>query len=361
MHMMIITRQNIIISLLFISISNFACLDSIELAVPGDRQGRLVIEGSVLKANFFHVRVAVSRTFRNQDVILLPDESPIINLRIDGTNALSLKNNVEERISVDDFYELYGAASNSLFSVEVIMPDGTKYSSSGERIIPNPEPVKLEVDHILRPELNSEKNIVNQEYVELFASGQLNNQNDEKVSLRWDVTSAFEYREIPCSEGPFQSRSCYVSLLNHRNEINVLLANRTEQMEVSRLKIAQERADHRFFYRYYFNVVQRSLSDRAAIYWDQIAAGISREGTIFDVPSGKVEGNIKNEDNPEEEVLGYFYVSDIDTIRYRVAPSESGYQGHQCRSFELTRPSFCCNCAATYGAETLRKPSYWGE
>ena len=36
------------------------------------------------------------------------------------------------------------------------------------------------------------------------------------------------------------------------------------------------------------------MDDKSAIYWEQVATNISREGTLFDPTAGQIESNIRN-------------------------------------------------------------------
>lgn len=336
------------------------CLDTIELDLPSQSSGRLIIEGSIERSDSYHVRVAVRRTFENEDVILLPDEDPVITLMVDNIEAFSLQNNQPVTLPISAFHENYGGDLNSAFHIEVSMPDGNTYQSEPERIIESAPSGVVSSGYAVRTELNNQNNIVEADYVEAFISAPLVNDDGKKVSMRWDLSGAFEYREVPCDDNPFfMSRSCYVDVLNRKNEVNILIGSETGGDQINKLKIGEAVADYKFWSSYYFTVVQKTLSDRAAEYWSQIASSISRSGTIFDVPPGRVSTNIFNTSDVNQDVLGYFYASAIDTLRHRVPRENVGEQLHQCAHEDFPRPGHCCDCASTYGAETLIKPSYW--
>ncbi len=336
------------------------CLDTIELDLPSQSSDRLVVEGSIERADNYHVRVAVRRTFENEDVILLPDEDPVITLMVDGTEAFSLQNDQAITIPIQTFHDNYGGGLESAFQIEVRMPDGSTYQSDPERIIESAPLGTVSSGYAVRTELNAQNNIVEGEYVEAYITAPLVNSDGKKVSMRWDLSGAFEYREIPCTDDPFfNARSCYVDVLNRKNEVNVLIGSETGGEQINKLKLGEAVADYKFWSSYYFTVVQKTLTDNAAEYWSEIASSISRSGTIFDVPPGRVSSNIFNTADINQDVLGYFYASAIDTLRHRVPRENVGEQLHQCAFEEYPRPGHCCDCASTYGAETLIKPSYW--
>ena len=304
--------------------------------------------------------MAVRRSVENEEVILLPNEDPMITLLVDDIQAFSLSNNSDVQIPIDQFHTDYGGDLGSAFSIEIRMPDGNVFRSEPEVIVESPPTGSVGAKYAVRTELNELDNIVEEEYVEAYVTAPLVNDNGQKVSLRWDLSGAFEYREIPCIDDPFfNAMSCYVDVLNRKNEVNVVIGSETGSNQIENLKIGETVADYKFFSSYYFNVVQKTLSDKAAIYWSQIASSITRAGTIFDVPPGQVTTNIFNVDDVNQDVLGFFYASAVDTLRHKVTRDESGDQRHQCSNEAYPRPGHCCDCATTYGPETRKKPSYW--
>ena len=118
----------------------------------------------------------------------------------------------------------------------------------------------------------------------------------------------------------------------------------------------ETQADHRFYSGFLFTVVQRALDATASDYWQQIKSAIEREGTIFDVPPGSVNTNIRSLSAGAPEVLGYFYGTSVDTLRKLATRKETGEQSHLCRFQLLESP--CCSCLDLLFS-SLEKPPYW--
>ena len=56
---------------------------------------------------------------------------------------------------------------------------------------------------------------------------------------------------------------------------------------------------------------QRSLTKSAFQFFDLLQNQLNIQGNIFDPPPAKLGTNIINLDNPDEDVIGYFGVSDV--------------------------------------------------
>jgi hypothetical protein len=71
--------------------------------------------------------------------------------------------------------------------------------------------------------------------------------------------------------------------------------------------------------RYSLLVSQHSLSNGAYLYWDRMKAQTGDTGGLYETQPSRATGNISNVNNPEERVLGYFYVSQVREKRITVS------------------------------------------
>jgi len=71
--------------------------------------------------------------------------------------------------------------------------------------------------------------------------------------------------------------------------------------------------------RYSLLVAQHSLSDGAYLYWDRMKAQTGDTGGLYETQPSRTTGNITNINNPEERVLGYFFVSQVKEKRIIVS------------------------------------------
>lgn len=75
----------------------------------------------------------------------------------------------------------------------------------------------------------------------------------------------------------------------------------------------------RLLEKYSLLVSQHSLSRGAFLYWDKLKAQGSNTGGLYETQPAKVIGNICNVADPEEKVLGYFFVSQVKQKRISVS------------------------------------------
>jgi hypothetical protein len=139
--------------------------------------------------------------------------------------------------------------------------------------------------------------------------------------------------------------------------------------------------------KYSLLVSQHSLSYNAYLYWEKMRAQAGDTGGLFETQPSSSRGNIYNMNDPEEKVLGYFYVSQVQEKRITVSEDfDFPITGFDCplldtvfnkEDFTLDYPimysisSFgrgspytysykeCHDC--TYRGGVTTKPDYWDE
>ena len=337
-----------------------ACIDTIEIELPQGEGGRLVIEGSVERGpDFYLIRSSVRRTAQDIRDVVLNLETADIFLLLNDQEVLSLANNEAEMIEINAFHDQYGSDPTSArFGLRVILEDGRIFESEQQQVLDSSPASNLEIKLIERELLNDAGIFVQQSYVELLVNTALKNDQGEALSYLWEVSGVYEFPEIAWTDDPgFFPTTCYVPVTPPPDEINVVLASKLNGEELKAYKIAETEADFRFISGYYYTVLQKALDEKAANYWEQVATNISREGTLFDPPAGQIESNIRNINDAQDEVLGYFYAAGIDTLRYFASPDETGNQLHPC-AIEPGTP-LCCDCLSTLFNSSRNKPPYW--
>lgn len=77
----------------------------------------------------------------------------------------------------------------------------------------------------------------------------------------------------------------------------------------------------RFRTRYMVVIHQLSISREAHAFFDLLNKQLSIEGDIFDPPPATIRGNMINLDHGEENVIGYFYVSNVSIDTVFISPT----------------------------------------
>lgn len=142
---------------------------------------------------------------------------------------------------------------------------------------------------------------------------------------------------------------------------------------------------NRLSIKYSVLIEQQSLSNTAYDYWSRLRSSINDTVSLYDTQPLNVAGNIFNETNPQEQVLGLFYASQVQKKRIFVENRFSFQVGTpSCELTYITRdslqlirfgriylivsgqlnngpietgPGACFNCLELGGV--LEKPDYW--
>ena len=349
------------ISSVFILCVCTSCLDTIELDLPSNQAGRIVVEGFVNRSDstyVFHaaarrsIRLVEDQVFEldNAEIMLLMDEA-----------IIELSNNEPFTFPIQDFHDQYGGNVESAeFALRVRVSDGRVIESSPQRILEPSGESDLEVGLTRKLIKNEAENIVEREFVELFLNSPLVNDQGDRLSLLWQVSGIYSFPEQPWTDDPFfMPNICYVPVRPFLNDVNVVSSADINLTELTKYKIHEQDANFQFHNGYLYTVILKTINTATAEYWKEVAKSLTREGTLFDTPPGKIRTNLRNADDPDDQtVAGYFYTAGIDTVRYFVKPAETGFQRHLCNPLD-TMEVPCCSCLEGFPNSSLEKPPFW--
>jgi hypothetical protein len=184
---------------------------------------------------------------------------------------------------------------------------------------------------------------------------------DDPLFLKWTVEGLYAFREIQRS-GPFapQANTCFITENINPQTITLFSGGQSGSGQIRNQSLTEERVvQHKFFIRYYFNVITTSITERRYNYWQNVDEMINQSGTIFDVPPATVTGNIKSNDQSDMPVLGYFEAAVRDTSREFVTRSDfSFFISDPCGLTNTDRHPNCDNCLEIENS-TLDRPPYF--
>lgn len=112
---------------------------------------------------------------------------------------------------------------------------------------------------------------------------------------------------------------------------------------------------------YYLVINQYSLSENAYKFWNTVKEQSKASGGLFDPTPKSIRGNFSNVANSNEEVLGYFTVSDIHeeiVIIDRNRTSPKPFESQKYLPPVWIRSSNCVTCQETY-MRTKFAPNGW--
>ncbi len=333
-----------------------SCVDTLDVDPPANTYGRLVIEGFVERGDQYHFLVHVSGTYPTDGIERTQYPDAEVKILLNGTTAISLTNGVSTFMDIKQFHDMYGGEPESAkFSLRATIGADT-YESDEQRILENPGAADLQTELKTRAVLNDIGRLVDKNFVALKADARIKNDQNEAVSLRWDVSGVYIYEELEPKTPQGPRRQCFLNDIRDDNSISLIDATDLKGDVVAGLLIDEVPVNAKFSRGYVYNVLQKTLSRDAARYWSQIKANSSRTAGIFDTPVGQVAGNLRHVQDADKTVLGYFYGTAIDTLRIYVDPSEVGRPRTSCEI--IYDPGYCRDCRRVPGS-TDQRPHYW--
>ena len=344
-----------------------SCIDEISLKIPSSIENRITIFGSVTRSDPSVVSVFVGR------VGAVGVNSTNIPEAIEGTEVMLVGEDgssiVLEKVEPPGNFYLEIPEGNPGFKIEigksykisVVTLENRRYESAFEEIIPVPQPESINVKFEKREELSSAENIVTKNYIQFFVNTPLERPDGKgRVHLKWDVFGVYQFRTLPL--GLLGIRMiCYIPQQLGSGTAQVFDGTDANNKKLANHMILETNSNHRFSWGFHLTAYQQSLTDNAFDYWNRVRESTSLNGNMFEAAPGKIKGNIINLDDPQEEVLGYFFASDQALIRRFVDPEEANLPVEFCNGQRLRRADAVCLNCLVWPNSTLEIPAYWGK
>ncbi|MEO0553903.1 MAG: DUF4249 domain-containing protein [Bacteroidota bacterium] len=240
------------------------------------------------------------------------------------------------------------------YSLKIALDNGSTYSSTFEEIVPVPEVDTFFIDTATEVVLNDSGNEEIVERWQILVRTQTI--NEEGTYLRWKYTGlaqVFYNADLPC-------------WFNHDGPENFLNVFGSDELR------AGEAIDHTLiilgsngiYENYNLFLRQMSLNPNAFRYWSSIQQ--QRENTVgfFEEQPANIVGNIQNDTNPDEVVLGYFTVSSVarktfvfNKFKIPILLDNAALDIWPADCFEGPPPLSCFDCRAVGGVSAV--PPNW--
>jgi hypothetical protein len=199
-------------------------------------------------------------------------------------------------------------------------------------------------------------------FVDLFAHG--GSPTRQEPIIRWETEEV--YVIIPTSPpGGFAPPPppCFVT--QNADPQRIVMLNRTNLLsdEISGHHIASRVLDQSFHTRHYFNVYHSSITNEAYDYWRKVNVVANQNGSIFSEPPAEVIGNVRNVNDPEEKVMGYFQAANETMYRFYLVHADLPIVLRKYCEFEFWRqandyPAECANCLRVRNS-SLERPDWF--
>ena len=210
------------------------------------------------------------------------------------------------------------------YFVEIKLPDGNEYRSRPAQM---PRLIKGDSTYIrfgFIEELLITGAIAQKSFLEVFIDTAVP-QDEQDYWLKWEANTLYSFPEIICSPLAPPPKTCFILGIPDPQQVILFNGERFNASRLDKLKVSQKRLvpdDFEYRGRHYFLVNQQSITQETHDYWDKINRVANQTGSIFDAPPAGILGNIYNVNDEKEVVLGYFELSNTDSLRAFVTGGE---------------------------------------
>jgi hypothetical protein len=293
------------------------CIDPFDIGNVVDGQPRLVVEGLLTNETKAHeVRISFS-----SPTLSTFDAEPVSNAAVfiedENGNRVQLS---EERegayLTPPDFAGTVGVE----YTLRIRTAENVSYRS-----LPEIMPAVAEIDSIYAEPASRTSLTALGTLIDEWGLGFYLNTGTglpESNFYRWEWEETYEFMAPLMTEMQLETPICYQTSRPFRSLLISSSQDFTQdRIERQPINFVSKRT-YKLQRRYSLQVTQYSLTERAFNFWSDIEGQRDADGSLFDPPPSRIIGNIVQENDPDETVLGYFQVSAVTQKRVFVARSE---------------------------------------
>ena len=311
-------QNNIFIKFLILVIILQSCITPYEPHIDSKNQDKLVVTGQISDNSEYQI-VSISTSSSIGDPRYIPVSGCSVSIFDNKGNQFTMQE------AEAGTYKVKIAASyltvGTSFKVEIFTSDGANIESDFDRINECPP-----VDSIYFSREEIPTNLAGYKTIGLQFYTDLNGGNLNSRFFRWEAMETWEYqvdyprewwydgtvhRIVP----PDDSRKvCWSTQL--AKGIYTLSTENLVENKYYRLPLNYiDNHSPKLKYGYSLLLRQYALSKEAYSYWDQLRSNSSEQGGLYEKQPLSIEGNLHNNTNPDQKVLGFFSASSVKSKR----------------------------------------------
>ena len=332
-----------------------ACLDEIEIENADRPEDGYVVQAKLIQGSPSYVEVKVEQLFFYTSNINRPVNNALVSL---------IKNTGEryefQDIPLDGIYSAYleqvdfPVTVGQEYRIEVEITPEIRLQSDWDKV--HAAPI---ADHIswgfTEIETVSVDGLISRSPGIQFDITTPITTTAERARLRWEFIDAYQVTDN-------LNFTCYIENPYQNSKLFLLDGNTVAPDTIRDYPLFTDRLGIRHIEGYYLSVFQQALSPEAFNYWEQVAALLEREGTVFDNPAGTVSSNINNPADSTQLVYGFFSAYSQDTLRRFFTREEMGNLNFYCPRPPTSQApppvTVCDGCIDALGS-SYNKPYYW--
>ena len=303
--------------LIFFLVVLASCIDPLDVSID-EEVNTLIVEGAITTGSGpYTIKLTQSAKYGSIfEGFIKPVQSAKVIIRdSSGKNVVLAEDKQSPGIYVTpmDFRPVVGDSYTLLITTAV----GTEYTSLPQRLIKAPEIQELSTEfrkvQIADNVYNSGLNVL----------ATFNDDPDSRNFYMWRNSGTYKIKTFPENymtrdgEGnPVSApkdccEHCWVEELNGDPTLRLLPDNNINGNTVTDVAAYIEDDGLRYFDKYLVRIELHSLSREAFQFFSLLKEQLSINGDIFDPPPATLRGNMINLTNPDENVIGFFRVSDV--------------------------------------------------
>ena len=329
-----------LIVVLFVFIGLYSCIEPFNATVGDRASSLLVVDGLISNNNTAH-SVTLTRSVANIDEKVIPVIDALVIIE-DDLGIKTVLTEIDSGRYETDTYNFQGVPGRT-YTLYIRTKKGEEYLSTP--CLMKPSSFIDSVFIIPGKDLSTE---TTRQYngIGVYVSGNVN--SDEIKYLRWSYKEDWKFSvpfypdEIPSPGGgwePYTSnKDCWKSAVSTNVELYSFNNQTGKNVIGKKLYFINSQESDRLISRYSTLIEQYSISKEEYEFWGKLKQSASGVGNIFGEQPFSITGNIKNINNPDEDVLGYFQVAGYTSKRIYI-----GYL--QMYNLRLPIKNFFNNCA----------------
>ncbi len=362
------------------------CIDPFEPDI-NEEENLITIDGSIIKGQEKQT-ITITRASSLINPEFIPLENCNVKIIDDSGNELIF---YEESggiyvAEIDDEFLQYNRDYKLVFST----PDGNTYESAQETLL---ESAVVDSFYYVKERQYSSSLEEMEERVQFYVDLKAPEQGSRYY--RWELVETYEYHSFYYIDGFYDGQEYYyyapkpsdslyacwttkkINGLYSSNTVN-LIKNEKKKIPLNYIN----RGSVKLSVKYSLLIRQYALNEGAYDYWHQAKVEAEQSGGLYTTQPARSLSNIKNINDKEENVLGFFWVSScseqriffeelsqytkpfdwcdlgpIDSVRRRYGPYPIYFTYNPLTGEKKTADNECFDCTMRGGS--LEKPEFW--
>ena len=297
----------------FLLLCMYSCIEPFHPEIK-ESQDMLVINGSISDKPGWHF-VEVSRSSPFNEPGFIPEKGCVVRVEDEDGRGVTYSE-FQPGIYRADLNETFLGVNNA-YRLNVYTQDGMEYQSDYDSLLACP-PIDSLYYEIELP-VSDDPNITYLGGVQFYVD--VKGERGDSRNFLWKLEETYEYHSYYLIQYLWENDSVYefdpaTDSLNrcytggfisevYTASSSYLVANELNKYPLNFVsaKFPQLR------FEYGLLATQYSLSDEAFLYWEKIRTLTDEEGSLYEKQPANADGNIHNVNDPEEQILGFFYAS----------------------------------------------------